>query len=433
MGHAAAEIMDPGERERAQLERLRRTVRRVAAVPFYRDALAERGVLPDDLTCLADLRTLPFTTKDDLRRGYPFGFLTVPREEIVRVHTSSGTTGKPVVAGYTRQDLDLWAEVMARTLRCAGVDQRDVLHNAYGYGLFTGGLGFHLGAEAVGATVVPASGGVTKRQVMLLVDLGATVLTCTPSYALVIAETAREMGVDLRRDGALRVGIFGAEAWSGGMHRQLEEQLGLEAFDIYGLTEIIGPGVAVECSAHQGLHIAEDHFLPEVVDPDTGEPLAEGETGELVLTTLTKEGMPLLRFRTRDRTALHRGKCACGRTLVRMDPIRGRTDDMLVVRGMNLFPSQVEELLLADPAVGSNYLLVVERKENRLDQLEIQVELHPEAWAAGEESRGRHEHRLSFELRGRLGISARVVAKEPGSLPRSEGKAKRVADRRELG
>jgi phenylacetate-CoA ligase len=369
-----------------------------------------------------DVGRLPFTTKEDFRANYPFGLFAVPLEEVIRVHMSSGTTGRPVVTGYTRHDLELWAECMGRVMEYAGVTSRDVVQNAYGYGLFTGGMGFHLGAEAVGATVVPTSSGVTQRQVMLMRDLGTTVLCCTPSYALVVAEALR--GFEGREGVRLRVGIFGAEPWSDGMRRQIETLLGLEAFDIYGLTELGGPGVAAECSRHHGLHIFEDHFYAEVVDPDTGTPLQEGQPGELVLTSLRREASPVLRYRTRDRTVLTSEPCACGSPYRRFLRVQGRTDDMLVVRGENVFPSQFEELLAGVAGFNGQYILVVDRQAHSLDTLEIVLEADTA-----------DEHGLEQEIRDRIrdSIGLTVTAKvlRPGVLPRSEGKAKRVVDHRE--
>jgi phenylacetate-CoA ligase len=394
-----------------QLGRLREKVN------FYRERLPE-----GELRSLDDVGHLPFTTKEDFRANYPFGLFAVPREEVVRVHMSSGTTGRPVVTGYTRHDLELWAECMGRVMEYAGVTSRDVVQNAYGYGLFTGGMGFHLGAEAVGATVVPISSGVTQRQVMLMRDLGTTVLCCTPSYALVLAEALR--GLEGHEGVRLRVGIFGAEPWTDGMRRQIEAHLGLEAFDIYGLTELGGPGVAAECSRHHGLHIFEDHFYAEVVDPDTGTPRQEGQPGELVLTSLRREASPVLRYRTRDRTVLTSEPCTCGSPYRRFLRVQGRTDDMLVVRGENVFPSQFEELLTGFAGFNGQYILVVDRQAHSLDTLEIVLEADTA-----------DEHGLEQEIRDRirdsigLTVTARVL--RPGVLPRSEGKAKRVVDHRE--
>jgi len=358
------------------------------------------------------------------------GLAAVSHDKIVRLHASSGTTGKPTVVAYTARDIDTWSEVMARTLTLCGVTRHDVVQNAYGYGLFTGGLGFHYGAERVGATVIPISGGQTKRQIMLLQDLGSTVLCCTPSYALFLAETAAEMGVDLRQT-SLRIGIFGAEPWSQRMREEIQTKTGLAAQDIYGLSEIIGPGVSVECDQQAGLHIFEDHFLPEIVDPKSGEPLPYGERGELVLTTLTKEAMPIIRYRTGDITSLNPEPCACGRTLVRMAKISGRTDDMLIVRGVNVFPSQIEAVLLQVEGVEPHYQIIVDR-QNVLDDLEVWVEVSESIFADEVRRLEALSERLRRELYEMLGISARVKLVEPRSIQRSEGKAKRVIDRRDV-
>jgi phenylacetate-CoA ligase len=428
---AQHESMPRGELQALQEERLRALVRRAyERVPFYREAMQARGLRPEDIRSLADLPKLPFTTKRDFRDNYPLGLLAVPAEEVIRVHASSGTTGKPTVVAYTRADIELWSEVMARTLTAATVTSKDVVQNAYGYGLFTGGLGFHYGAERIGATVIPASGGQSKRQIMLMQDLGSTVLCCTPSYALYLAETAEEMGTSLRET-KLRVGIFGAEPWSERMRREIERRTGMMALDIYGLSEVIGPGVSIECPQQNGLHIFEDHFLPEIVDPQTGEPLPYGERGELVFTTLTKEALPVLRYRTGDITALHPEPCACGRTLVRMDKISGRTDDMIIVRGVNVFPSQIESVLLQVDGVAPHYLIIVDRQV-ALDDLEIWVEVSEQVFA--DEVRGLEQlqQKLRQELYEVLGLSARVKLVEPHSIQRSEGKAKRVIDRRDV-
>lgn len=424
----------PRERlEKLQLMRLKQTLARVYKnVPHYTRALDERGVNLARFKALAQVGELPFTTKQNLRANYPFGMLTVPVEQIARLHASSGTTGKPTVGAYDRHDLSVWAEVMARTYTACGVHKHDIVHNAYGYGLFTGGMGFHLGAEKIGATIVPVSGGLSKRQITLMQDFGATVLTCTPSYALVLAETAREMGVDFRMQMKVRAGMFGAEPWTEAMRYEMQARMNLEAFDVYGLTEIIGPGVAVECFEHNGLHIAEDHFYAEVIDPETGAVLPDGAMGELVLTTLTKRAMPVVRYRTRDRVALTREKCACGRTLARMSRVHGRTDDMLIVRGVNLFPSQIEQILLAADGVEPQYLIIIDRPRNELDTLDVWVEASPEAWARGETARQHVQARVARDLQETLGLTANVSLREPNSLQRSEGKAKRVVDRREL-
>ncbi|HXV99817.1 MAG TPA: phenylacetate--CoA ligase, partial [Anaerolineae bacterium] len=369
------ETMPRAALTKLQLERLNALIERVAQTSaFYQQKFAEARVKASDINALDDIAKLPFTTKDELRYNYPWGMFTVPLKEIVRVHASSGTTGKPVVGGYTRADLKLWEEVMARTVTAACVSAADMVHNAYGYGLFTGGLGFHMGAEAVGATVAPVSSGLTRRQLMLLEDFGATALACTPSYSLVIAEEAAAEGIDLKEQLKLRVGMFGAEPWTEKMREEIEAALNLEAYDTYGLTEIIGPGVSVECEHHRGLHIFEDHFYPEIIDPSSGEPLGYGVEGELVFTTLTKEAMPLIRYRTRDRTTLHAEKCPCGRTLVRMDKVLGRTDDMLIVRGVNVFPSQIERVLLEFSELEPHYQIIIDRGKHELDALEVWVE-----------------------------------------------------------
>ena len=366
------ETMPRKELEELQLERLKLQVARVyEKVPFYRQAFMERGINPSSIRSLADLARLPFTVKQDFRDNYPFGLLAAPMEQVVRLHASSGTTGKPVVAPYTAGDIDMWAEVMARTLSSAGMTKYDIMQNAYGYGLFTGGLGFHYGGERLGATVIPTAAGNTKRQIMLMEDLGTTVITCTPSYSLTIAETALEMGVDLKSS-KLRLGVLGAEPWSEQMRQEIESKLPIQAIDVYGLTEMVGPGVSVECPHKCGMHIFEDHFLAEIIDPATEEQLPYGEAGELVLTTLTKEALPIIRFRTKDITSLNAEPCKCGRTLVRMSKITGRTDDMLIIRGVNVFPSQIESVLLEVEGVEPHYIIVVDRKRH-MDTLEIQV------------------------------------------------------------
>lgn len=422
----------PFERRRElQLERLQSLVTRVYEnVPHYQRVFRAMGIRPGDIRSLDDLKTLPFTTKDDLRRAYPFGLFATPLKNIVRVHASSGTTGKPTVVGYTREDVDVWSEVAARTLACAGVTSDDIVQIAYGYGLFTGGLGVHYGAEKLGATVVPISVGNTKRQVMLMQDFGTTVLACTPSYALHLAEVMQETIDDPSRI-RLRIGVFGAEPWTYALGREIEEKLGIIAIDIFGLSEIIGPGVAAECPYNTGLHIFDDHFLPEVIDPETGEPLPYGEKGELVITTLTKVGFPLIRYRTRDITVLHPEPCPCGRTHVRMSRVMGRTDDMLIVRGVNIFPSQVESALLECGQLEPHYQLVVDRK-GTLDTLEIMVEVSEQVFA--DEVRGleKLEKSIQREIEGTLGISVKVTLVEPKTIERSQGKAKRIVDRREV-
>lgn len=416
--------------EALQLRRLRDLCGRIHAnVPFYRKRFEEAGISPASINSLADLRLLPFTEKQDLRDYYPFGLFAVPRDHIVRLHASSGTTGKAVVVGYTARDLDHWAEVMARSMAAAGVNHADVVHVAYGYGLFTGGLGAHYGAERVGATVVPASGGATRRQAHLLRDFGATVLCATPSYALHLWEAARETGVDFATL-PLRAGIFGAEPWSEGMRRDIEEKMGITAINIYGLSEIMGPGVASECAeARQGMHLWEDHFLPEIIDPVTGEQLPPGEVGELVLTTLTKEGIPLLRYRTRDLTSLDYTPCRCGRTHVRMGRIQGRSDDMLIIRGVNVFPQQIEGILMESEGLSPNYQIIVDRVDN-LDTLEVHVEMDENLFADEIRKLQMLEKRLQKNIKEFLGVTARVRLAEPRSIERSEGKARRIVDKR---
>ena len=419
--------------ERLQFERLKAKVGDVyEKVPFYRRTLKEKGVTPDDIQSLADLRKLPFTSKLDFRDNYPFGLMAVPMEQVVRIHSSSGTTGKPIIAPYTQHDIDTWAEIMARTLTSAGTTENDVLQNAYGYGLFTGGLGFHHGAELLGATVIPTSTGNTKRQILMIQDLGTTVITCTPSYAITLHEAAREMGVDLR-DSTLRLGIHGAEPWSEKMRADIEDRLGIIAINVYGLTEVIGPGVSVECPYKCGMHIWEDHFLAEVINPETGEQLPYGEEGELVITTLTKEAQPVIRFRTRDIISLNPEPCECGRTMVRMSRLTGRSDDMLIVRGVNVFPSQIESVLLEVEGVEPHYLIVVDRQHAfKTDELEIWIEVSEEVFSDEMGKMENLEKRLRSEMDSVLGIAARIKLVEPRTIARAEGKAKRVVDRSEL-
>jgi phenylacetate-CoA ligase len=425
----AVERIPRAELERLQLERLRTLVARVEQrVPLYRERLRAAGVTAADLTSLADLRRLPFTAKADFRDTYPYGLLAVPLDEVVRIHASSGTTGKPTVVAYTRADVELWARVMARTLRAGGVGPGDVLQNAYGYGLFTGGLGFHYGGERVGAAVVPISGGFTERQLAALTDLGATVLCCTPSYALHLAEAVEEAGLRAK-DLRLRVGFFGAEPWTEGMRDAIESRLDLMALNIYGLSEVIGPGVSVECPERRGMHVAEDHFLPEIIDPRTLDPVPPGVTGELVFTTLTKEALPVLRYRTRDLTSIDPDPCPCGRTLVRIGRITGRTDDMLIVRGVNVYPSQIEHALLQVPDVVPHYLLVL-RRESALDTLEVRVEGQAAVVAAGPDAMQMLAGRVRRRIHEVIGITAEVTVVPPRSLERSVGKARRVEDLR---
>jgi phenylacetate-CoA ligase len=427
----AAETMARDELAALQLRRLKQTVARAyAGVPHVRQKLDAAGVRPDRIQTLADIVRLPFTVKTDLRDNYPFGLFAVPRTELLRLHASSGTTGKPTVVGYTRADLDLWSDLMARSIACMGGRPGDVFHNAYGYGLFTGGLGFHYGAERLGLSTVPVSGGATERQVMLMQDFGAHVLGATPSYALNIAEVAEGMGVDLRAL-PLRCGCFGAEPWSEAMRRDLEARFGIKALDTYGLSEIIGPGVASECYEEQrGLHIWEDHFLCEVIDPETAEPLPPGESGELVLTTLTKEALPMLRYRTRDITRLIEEPCACGRTHRRMMRVTGRSDDMLIIRGINVYPSQVEAFLVGFPGLAPHYQLVLTR-EGPMDTMTVEVELAAPA-PPDEPFVAKMASDVRNHIKAMVGVTCEVVLKAPGEVPRSQGKALRVKDLRQL-
>jgi phenylacetate-CoA ligase len=425
------ETMARGDLETLQLERLTRSIARAySLVPHYQQAFDAAGADPGSLKTLDDIRRFPLTAKDDLRRNYPFGMFTVPPSSLARLHASSGTTGKPTVVGYTDWDLDIWAELMARSMTAAGIGPTDIVHNALGYGLFTGGLGVHDGARRLGATIVPMSGGNTENQVMLMEDFGATVLCATPSYAMTIAEMAENMGVDLA-NGPLRVGLFGAEPWSPAMRTELEARLGITAVDLYGLSEVMGPGVACECAlARDGHHLWEDHFLLECIDPDSGEPVADGDPGELVITTLTKEALPMVRYRTRDITRLSDAPCICGRTHRRMMRVAGRSDDMLIVRGVNLFPSQVEAALVGVPDVAPCYQIVVDRQES-LDDLVVEIELIPDA-VLDPKRVDQAKAAVKRRIRTMIGIGCDVVAKNPGTIPRSEGKAVRVRDLRKL-
>ncbi len=416
--------------EALQLKRLKAMLEKVYAnVPFYRESLTNAGIKPADVRSLNDLRRLPFTLKQDMRDAYPYGLFSAPMDDIVRIHASSGTTGKPTVVGYTRKDIELWSELMARSFAAAGVHKGDIIHNSYGYGLFTGGLGAHYGAERLGASVIPMSGGNTKRQILIMKDFGSTVLTCTPSYSLYLAESAVEEGIDFRSL-RLRVGIFGAEPWSESMRVEIEEKLNICAIDIYGLSEIMGPGVAIECLEEKcGLHIWEDHFIPEIINPDTGEPVPEGEKGELVITTITKEGIPLLRYRTRDITSITYEPCKCGRTHARIARMSGRSDDMLIIRGVNVFPSQIESILMRIEGVEPHYLLIVDRKGN-LDILEVQVEVDERIFSDEIKQLQVLAHNIEKEIKDLLGVSCKVRLVEPKTIARSEGKAKRVLDRR---
>ena len=425
------DFIDRKELEALQLTRMRATLERVYAnVPFYKESFDAAGVKPSDLQKLSDLQKFPFTMKKDLREHYPFGLLSVPQKDIVRIHASSGTTGKPTVVCYTRKDIETWAETLCRTLQIGGLTSDDIVQVGYGYGLFTGGLGAHYGAERLGCSVVPASGGATEKQIMLIKDFGVTAVCCTPSFFIHLIEEAERLGVDLH-DTKLRAGFFGAEPWTPEMRELIESKTGIKAYDIFGLSEIMGPGVSADCDYHCGLHVFEDHYYPEIIDPDTGEVKAPGEEGELVFTNITKEGMPLIRYRTRDISALHYEKCACGRTLVRMEKVRRRSDDMLIIRGVNLFPTQVESVILGIDGLQPHYQLVVSRKGS-LDELEIKVEVTPEYFS---DEVGRLE-KLRALVAGKvkqiIGLSAKITLVEPGFIERSAGKAKHVIDTRKM-
>ena len=423
------ECAPPEEIRRLQTQRLHKQVLHVwQHVPYYRAKMEATGVGPEDITCLEDIRKLPFLSKADLRDAYPDGLLAVPKADCVRVHSTSGTTGRRVVAFYTQHDIDLWEDCCARALTAAGGTDEDVCQIAYGYGLFTGGFGLNGGSHKIGALTLPMSSGSTDRQLQFMADLGTTVLCCTPSYASYLGECIAEQG--LRDKIHLKSGIFGAEAWSEEMRREIEKKLGLEAFDIYGLTELSGPGVAFECSSHRGMHINEDHFYAEIVDPETGEPLPEGSVGELVFTSLTKEAFPLLRYRTRDMCRLYREECSCGRTFLKMDKPMGRCDDMLIIKGVNVFPSQVESVLLAQ-GYPANYQIIVDRVASS-DTMEVRVEMTPENFSDSLGQIAQMEKRLTGALKAMLGIYAKVRLVAPHSIERSEGKAQRVIDRRKI-
>lgn len=424
------ECMSRNELNMLQSLRLVETVRRVYnKVPFYRDKMDKAGVKPEDIKSIKDISKLPFTMKQDLRDTYPYGLFAVPMDEVVRVHASSGTTGKQIVVGYTKKDLETWSEVDARALTMAGATAHDFVHISYGYGLFTGGLGIHYGAEKIKATVLPVSTGNTKRQITVMQDFGSSVICCTPSYALYLAETIEEMGIP-KESLKLKAGIFGAEPWTEEMRQEIQRRLGIKAYDIYGLSEVMGPGVASECECQEGMHISEDHFYPEIIDPETGEVLPEGETGELVFTCLTKEAFPLIRYRTRDIASLNYEKCKCGRTLVRMNKPQGRSDDMLIIRGVNVFPSQIESVLLS---LGHQpyYQLIVDRKDNR-DTLEILVEMSNEIFADAVKTVEKTAREIRNAVESTLGISAKITLVEPKTIERTVGKAVRVIDKRKL-
>ena len=423
------EIVSQDEMAVLQSERLRDCLARmVSRVPFYREKLGAMGVSPEDVRSLDYLARLPFTVKQDLRDSYPYGLFAVPMDDVVRIHASSGTTGKMTVVGYTANDIALWADLAARALSIAGVDRRDIIHVAYGYGLFTGGLGLHYGGERLGATVVPASTANMRRQIELAQDFGATVLCCTPSYSLFLAEQSAEVGADLSK---LRLGVFGAEPWSEEMRSEIEARFGITALDIYGLSEVIGPAVAMECRYKQGMHLAEDHFIPEVVDPATGESLPDGEIGELVFTCTTKEALPLLRYRTGDLTRLEHGRCLCGRTTTRMEKTLGRTDDMLIIRGVNVFPAQIETEVLLTDGLEPHYELLLERDESHMDNLTVRVEASEKLYRDSEGA-GAVGRKLAVMLQSRLGVGCRVEVVAPKQMPRSEGKAVRIVDNRRI-
>ena len=412
-----------------QLGRLSATVQRAfERVELFRSRMQARGLAPTDIKTLADIAKLPFTIKTDLRDTYPFGLFASPMEEIVRLHASSGTTGKPIVVAYTREDLDVWSSVMVRTFAACGLHRGDIIQNAYGYGLFTGGLGAHYGAEALGATVIPISGGNTDRQIMVMNDFGVTAICCTPSYFTHLMERAQESGAKIHR---LRAGIFGAEPWSEAMRQRIQEATGVKAYDIYGLSEIIGPGVASECACQDGLHVFEDHFYPEIINPETGEVLPDGSEGELVLTTLSKKAMPMIRYRTRDITMLLPEKCACGRTIRRIRRITRRSDDMFIIRGINVFPSQVEAALLAVEGTAPHYQIILTRNKG-LDEMEVQVEVRPEFFSDKIREMESLQAQLSASVERIVGLRCKISLVEPRSVARSEGKAKRVIDNREL-
>jgi len=422
------ETMDPGQRRAFQIEKLRETLKWVyERVPFYKKAFDEKGVKPADCQKPEDLSKFPFTVKNDLRDNYPFGLCAVPLSEVVRIHASSGTTGKPITGPYTADDLDQWSECMARTLWAQGVRRDDIFQNAYGYGLFTGGLGFHQGVNKIGCAVVPTSAGLTERQLTLMKDFGSTVLGATPTYALTMAERAEKMGLDMRT-WPLRIGSFGAEPWSVAMRREIEERMGIKAHEAYGLTEMMGPGVAFSCPEYK-LHINEDHIFPEIIDPVTEEPLDEGQQGELVFTALQRRAMPLIRYRTKDITTLRLGRCACGRTLICLEKITGRFDDMLIISGVNVFPSQIEAMMLEFPEMEPHYLIRVYKK-GYLDAMSVEAEAKEEVYARGTEALEALGRKVSDKMREMIGINVPLTIAPFNSIPRSEGKAKRVIDER---
>jgi len=426
------ECMSRDEIEKLQGDRLRDKVKYVyERIPYYKKKMDCIGVKPEDIKSLDDIGKLPFTVKQDLRDNYPFDTFAAPMEDIIRIHASSGTTGKATVVGYTKNDIEIWSELMARSFAAVGATKGDIVQNGYGYGLFTGGLGAHYGAEKLGAAVIPISGGNTKRQITLMQDFGSTVLTCTPSYALYLAEAMKEAGIDPEKDTNLKIGIFGAEPWTEEMRDELQKKLGILACDIYGLSEIMGPGVSIECEAQQGMHIFEDHFIAEIINPETGEVLPKGSKGELVISTITKEGIPVIRYRTKDITYLEYGKCKCGRNHVRMRKVMGRSDDMLIIRGVNVFPSQVESVIMQFSEVEPHYLLVVDRINN-LDTLEVWIEMSDRLFSDEVKKVEAIRNKIAQELYSLLQINAKVKLVEPKTIERSTGKAKRVLDRRKI-
>jgi phenylacetate-CoA ligase len=425
------ETAPQAELEQLQSKRLVDTIKRVYEnVPYYREKMINAGITPDDIKSVSDLSKLPFTVKQDLRDNYPFGTFAVPKNKVARIHASSGTTGKQTVVGYTNNDIDMWAKCIARCLTSVDITNEDIIQVAYGYGLFTGGLGLHYGSEKISALTVPVSGGNTKRQIQFMMDFGTTVICCTPSYALFIADELKAMGLT-KDDLKLKVGVFGAEPWSEAMKKDIENKLGIKAYDIYGLSEIIGPGVSMCCKENDGMHIMADNFIPEIINPETGEVLPDGEKGELVFTCITKEALPLIRYRTRDLTSITHETCKCGRTLPRMAKVTGRTDDMLIIRGVNVFPSQIESVLLEFSEVVPHYMIYVDRVEN-LDIMTIEIEMSDTFFSDEVKQIEKIEKKLNHEIASSLGVSAYVKLVEPNRIPRSEGKAKRVIDKRVL-
>jgi len=423
------ECLERSDLERLQIERLRDTLERVSKVPCYRDKFAKAGISVEDIHSLTDVSRLPFTTKEDMRQNYPYGLFAVPMRDVVRIHSSSGTTGKPTVVGYSRKDLNDWSELVARFMTAAGVVQDDIVHIAFGYGLFTGAFGLHYGAEKIGSAVIPMSGGNTEKQIMILKDYGATALVCTPSYALTIADKIEKMGHNPRKYLSLKVGLFGGEPWSEEMRREIEYRLNIIATDNYGLSEIVGPGVAGECLCKNGMHICEDHFLPEIIDPETEEVLPPGSKGELVITNIVQEAIPLIRYRTRDITRLHYEPCECGRTLVRMEKTMGRSDDMLIIKGVNVFPTQIEEVLFQVEGCEPHYQLIIDR-EGTLDTLEVQVEVNENIFFDEMRKQRAFVEMLEKRLATNIGLHAKVKLVEPSKIVRHEGKANRIIDNR---